>query len=296
MHESTLSAYSEINGYSSLPTIYPESLIESVLFGTVKGAYTGAIDRKGLFEEAHGGTLFLDEVNSMPLTSQAKLLRVLEERVVQPLGGKEQIPIDVRIISSCNSYPQDVFAKKEMRQDLFYRLAVVNILIPPLVERKSDIFLLAHHFIAKYNEKYHKNVLSMEDEITTFFLNYTWPGNVRQLRYCIECAMNLVGEKETTIKKQHLPFYLWKDAEEGSGDRFYREFQNIEDITTPKKKRRRREVELPEKNILGDIQKEEQERIVEALRRSGGNVSKAARDLGLSRQTLVYRMKKYKIN
>lgn len=274
----------------------PESLIESVLFGTVKGAYTGAIDRKGLFEEAHGGTLFLDEVNSMPLTSQAKLLRVLEEREVQPLGGKEQIPIDVRIISSCNSYPQDVFAKKEMRQDLFYRLAVVNILIPPLVERKSDIFLLAHHFIAKYNDKYHKNVLSMEDEITTFFLNYTWPGNVRQLRYCIECAMNLVGEKETTIKKQHLPFYLWKDAEEGSKGSFYQEYQNIEDVSAPKKKCRRREIDLPEKSVFGDIQKEEQERIVEALRRSGGNVSKAARDLGLSRQTLVYRMKKYKIN
>ncbi|MBQ4093134.1 MAG: sigma 54-interacting transcriptional regulator, partial [Firmicutes bacterium] len=103
----------------------PETLIEGLLFGTVKGAYTGAINRKGLFLEADGGTLFLDEVNSMPLASQAKLLRALEERKVQPLGSKEEIPFDTRIISSCNSYPQDIIRKKEMREDLFYRLAVV---------------------------------------------------------------------------------------------------------------------------------------------------------------------------
>lgn len=278
----------------------PETLIEGILFGTIKGVYTGALDRKGLFEEANGGTLFLDEVNSMPLSAQAKLLRVLEERYVQPLGSKEQIPIDTRIISSCNAYPQDVIKNKEIREDLFYRLAVVNILIPPLKERKSDIFLLAHHFIAGYNETYHKNVLSMEDEISTFFLNYEWPGNVRQLKNCIEGAMNLVGPKETSIKKHHLPFYLLEKKSD-DGTSFYQEFQNLDkppdtqqDEWTPAISA---SAPVEEKeSVLDTIRREERGSIIAALRKSGGNVSRAAKEMGLSRQTLVYRMKKYGIH
>lgn len=204
----------------------PETLIEGILFGTVKGAYTGAVDRQGLFEEANGGTLFLDEINSMPLASQAKLLRALEERKVQPLGSKELISFDVRIISSCNSYPQDVFQRKEIREDLFYRLAVVNILIPPLHDRKSDIFLLAHHFISTFNKRYHKNVLCLEDDVTGFFLSYEWPGNVRQLKNCIEGAMNLVGADEVSIKRKHLPFYLFRESHGENKTAFSYEFDN----------------------------------------------------------------------
>ena len=269
----------------------PETLIEGILFGTVKGVYTGAIDRKGLFEEANGGTLFLDEVNSMPLASQAKLLRVIEERKVQPLGSKELIPIDTRIISSCNTDPHAVLAKNEMREDLFYRLAVVNILIPPLSERKSDIFTLAHHFIAEFNEKYGKSVVYIEDEMTMFFLNYEWPGNVRQLKHTIECAMNLVGEKETSIKMHHLPYYLLEAAKGGEKpipELPEQEKAPAEDAAPPPSPRR-------EDGVLAEIRAAEREAIIAALRESGGNVSKAARHMGLSRQTLVYRMKKHRI-
>ena len=278
----------------------PESLIEGILFGTVKGVYTGAIDRKGLFEEASGGTLFLDEVNSMPMASQAKLLRVLEEKTVCPLGSKKEIPIDTRIISSCNSMPAVLLEKEIMRSDLFYRLAVVNIRIPSLFERKSDIFTLAHHFIAKYNEKYGKKVVRMEDEITMFFLNYEWPGNVRQLKHCIECAMNLVGEDETSVKWQHLPYYLQESEKKIDPKDFivplYTDEESagpLEDILAePTKKEKKKK----ESGVLADIRKEEREAIIDALRNAGGNVSKAARILGLSRQTLVYRMKKHRID
>lgn len=276
----------------------PETLIEGLLFGTVKGAYTGAIDRKGLFLEADGGTLFLDEVNSMPLSSQAKLLRALEERKVQPLGSKEEIPFDTRIISSCNSTPQEVFNKKLIREDLFYRLAVVNILIPPLKERKSDIFLLAHHFISKCNERYGKNVLHIEDDIVRFFLDYEWPGNIRQLKNCIEGAMNMVGEKEVSIKRHHLPFYLLQNNPEENLDyRFYQEIRDNEmqkilaDDSLPASPKRKKK----EGGVMAAIRQSEKEAIIEALQAAGGNVSKAARAMGLSRQTLVYRMKKYEI-
>jgi arginine utilization regulatory protein len=277
----------------------PETLIEGILFGTVKGVYTGALDRKGLFEEADGGTLFLDEVNSMPISAQAKLLRVLEEKHVLPLGSKERIPIDTRIISSCNAYPQDVMKNKEIREDLFYRLAVVNILIPPLRERKSDIYLLAYHFITGYNELYDKNVLCMEDEITTFFLNYEWPGNVRQLKHCIECAMNLVGPGETSIKKHHLPFYL-VEKKSDSSDFFYQEFQNFDKTPEPQSYDSETGSHGPvsskeAESIFDSIRREERGAIISALRKSGGNVSRAAKEMGLSRQTLVYRMKKYEI-
>lgn len=283
----------------------PETLIEGLLFGTVKGVYTGAIDRKGLFVEADGGTLFLDEINSMPLSSQVKLLRALEERKVQPLGSKEEIPFDIRIISSCNATPQDVFAKKLIREDLFYRLAVVNIQIPSLKDRKSDIFLLAHHFIALYNEIYGKNVLHIEDEITRFFLSYEWPGNVRQLRNCIEGAMNMVGENEISIKRQHLPFYLLQENPAADEDyRIYQEFYSDDSFLEPQSDNEKssaankssKTAKAKKKNgVMAEIRKTERDAIVAALKEAGGNVSKAARILGLSRQTLVYRMKKYEI-
>ncbi len=277
----------------------PETLLEGLLFGTAKGVYTGATERKGLFERANGGTLFLDEINSMPLSSQAKLLRVLEEKYVLPLGGKDKIKIDTRIISSCNVLPKEAIKKRQIREDLFYRLAVINIMIPSLRERKSDIFILAHHFISQYNAKYHKNVLAMEDHIMSFFLDYPWPGNVRQLKYCIECAMNLVNADETTIKEKHLPYYLKEDQENGSGF-----FQELQPMGAPEKQEEDKspnpipalKTEESGEGVLANIRERERNAIISALEKNGGCVSKSAKDLGLSRQTLAYRMKKYGIH
>lgn len=286
----------------------PETLLEGLLFGTVKGIYTGATERKGLFEQASGGTLFLDEINSMPLSSQSKLLRVLEEKYVMPLGSNEKIQINTRIISSCNVFPREAIQKQQIREDLFYRLAVINILIPSLQERKSDIFLLAHHFISLYNAKYKRSILAMEDDIMSFFLNYSWPGNVRQLKYCIECAMNLVNDDEMTIKEKHLPFYLKERPNSISS--FDQDLQSlelpIETINVPKKEfipanSTHTFIETPKaptpngENLLASIRQKEKEKIIEALVKNQGSISKSAKDLGLSRQTLVYRMKKHGI-
>lgn len=284
----------------------PETLLEGLLFGTEKGVYTGATERKGLFEQANGGTLFLDEINSMPLASQSKLLRVIEEKYVTPLGSKEKIPINTRIISSCNAFPSEAIKKQQIREDLFYRLAVINILIPSLQERKSDIFLLAHHFISQYNVKYKKNILAMDDDVTTFFLDYPWPGNVRQLKYSIECAMNLVNDDEMTIKKKHLPFYLLENPQNTHN---YHILGNLElpadALNVPKKEFISENVSaLPEApkgnisegvNVLSSIRQKEKEKIIETLVKNQGHISNSAKELGLSRQTLVYRMKKYGI-
>ncbi len=215
-----------------------------------------------------------------------------------PLGGDEKVKIDTRIISSCNVLPKTAIDRQQIREDLFYRLAVINILIPPLQERKSDIFILAYHFIAKYNVQYEKKVLAMDDEIMSFFLDYPWPGNVRQLKYCIECAMNLVGEEETAIKESHLPYYLKEHRHPDK--RYYQEFESLGG--------REKSWEEPaggdggpvaaareETGVFATIRQKERDAIIAALENNGGNVSKSARTLGLSRQTLVYRMKKYGI-
>lgn len=279
----------------------PESLLESLLFGTAKGVYTGATERKGLFERANGGTLFLDEINSMPLASQAKLLRVLEEKYVLPLGGKEKIKIDTRIISGCNVLPKVAIEKRQIREDLFYRLAVINIMIPSLRERKSDIFILAHHFISQYNVKYQKNVLAMDDEIMSFFLEYPWPGNVRQLKYCIECAMNLINADENIIRREHLPYYIqeYRDNPLEGVDEDFHAFTAPVPIEktiakTPELQTGNR-LRPDGENVLDSIRRREKEAIIAALEQSGGCVSKSAKFLGLSRQTLSYRMKKYGI-
>lgn len=280
----------------------PETLLEGILFGTTKGVYTGAVDRKGLFEEAKGGTVFLDEINSMPVSSQSKLLRVLEEKKVQPLGSKEWIPVDVRIICGCNQYPEELLRGGGMRSDLFYRLAVVNILIPPLNRRKSDILVLADYFISRYNEKYQNDVLGIDDSVKLFFTEYDWPGNVRQLRHCVECAMNLMEPGENVIKRKHLPFYLQEGLETDSlseyhNDKRYPLFQQ-----QPSGDGNASVREVPEpviKEVLSvkeQIKQSQRKEIVDVLIRCGGNVSRAARELKLPRQTLVYRMKKFDIN
>lgn len=262
----------------------PETLLESILFGTSKGIYTGAVERKGLFEEAEGGTLFLDEINSMPLFSQSKLLRVLEEKEIQHLGSKERIKINVRIISSSNVFPEEAISKEQIREDLFYRLAVVNIMIPGLASRKSDILLLTNHFIKLYNESFQKHILGLDDGVLKFFLDFPWPGNVRQLKHCLEAAMNLVTGDDRKIKMKHLPAYLLSGNNAATGG--YLQKKPLD---------RNKDHEPESIPVFSAIFEKEKAEIIQALMENKGNVSKTAKQLGMHRQSLIYRIKKYNI-
>ncbi|EHQ90552.1 sigma-54 interaction domain-containing protein [Desulfosporosinus youngiae] len=262
----------------------PETLLESILFGTSKGIYTGAVERKGLFEEAEGGTVFLDEINSMPLFSQSKLLRVLEEKEIQHLGSKERIKINVRIISSSNVFPEEAISKEQIREDLFYRLAVVNIMIPSLASRKSDILLLTKHFIKLYNESFQKHIVGPDDEVLKFFLDFSWPGNVRQLKHCLEAAMNLVSGDDLKIKMKHLPAYLLSGNNFATGGYLLK--KSLDKNKHP---------EPESTGVFSTIFEKEKEEIIQALVENKGNVSKTAKQLGMHRQSLIYRIKKYNI-
>jgi len=242
----------------------PENLLEGILFGTRKGGFTGAINRKGLFEQANGGTLLLDEINSMSKSLQAKLLRVLQEGLVRPVGGKEDIKVDVRIIATSNKSPVESIREGNLREDLYYRLAVVLLQLPLLSERQDDILLLANYFINIINKKFNKRIMGLSDEVKEIFYNYSWPGNVRQLEHVIEGAINIISDGNY-IKKEHVkPFLI--------------------DIRSNQKT-------LPEK-----MEKLEKEYIIEALKKNAKNITTTAKYLGIKRQSLQYRMNKYDIN
>lgn len=269
----------------------PDTLLESILFGTSKGSFTGALDTPGLFEQADGGTLFLDEINSMSLGSQAKLLRVLETKEIRHIGGQEDIKIDVRIISSCNQQPYEEIEEKRLREDLFYRLAVVNVVIPSLSERQSDIIVLANYFIDFFNQKLKKNILSFDRKVHDAFVAYSWPGNVRQLRHCIEYAITMADPSQQIITEDLLPQYFEEEfSEQVSKTRHQLRMEDHE----------HRDAEgassaLDSENIFEEIENKEIEKIVKTLLECNGNVSHSARKLGMHRQSLIYRMKKYNI-
>ncbi|ADL08241.1 sigma-54 interaction domain-containing protein [Thermosediminibacter oceani] len=254
----------------------PESLLEGILFGTVKGSFTGAVDRPGLFEQAHGGTLLLDEINSMGINLQAKLLRVLQEGCVRRIGDTRTIPVNVRIIATTNEDPLQAVEKGILRKDLFFRLGVVCVKIPPLRERKEDIILLTRHFIDKFNKKLNRNVIDISPAVKRIFMEYNWPGNVRELENVIEGSMNMIGD-ESLIEEEHLPFYITdylnrKSEKTGADLLAFMELENYS---------------LDE--ILSKIEKEI---IKRTIKECNGNVTKAADRLKVKRQTLQYRMRR----
>ena len=257
----------------------PENLLESILFGTVKGIFTGATDRKGLFEEANGGTLFLDEINSMPINLQGKLLRVLEEKKVRRLGAKEEIPVDVRLISSSNIDPDQAIREDKLRNDLVYRIAVVTIKIPPLRERRDDIELLVDHFINSFNQILGKHIQKVSPAMHKMMMEYHWPGNVRQLKNWIECAMNLVPEHETILDDKYVS----------------NNFNAFSTAAVVEKKSKSSMLSERRQSVFEEIKEQECLMIEEALRRHMGNVTKAAKEMGIKRQSLQYRMRKYGI-
>lgn len=262
----------------------PESLFEGILFGTSKGGFTGAIDKEGLFEQANGGTLLLDEINSIPPQLQAKLLRVLQEKVVRRIGGSKDIPIDVRIISTTNENPKDIIKLGKMRLDLYYRLNVIFLEIPPLRERTEDILLLTEKFIEEYNKKLNKNITGISNEVKKIFTTYLWPGNIRELDNIIYSSM--VMADEDIITRNSLNMY-W------DSELFTKEKEN-KDIYINLNGMKEEMVEI--NNSLEDkVSKIEENYIREAIAAYPNNLSKAAAYLGVSRQALQYKMKKYNI-
>ncbi|MTI57244.1 sigma-54 interaction domain-containing protein [Geosporobacter ferrireducens] len=247
----------------------PTTLLESILFGTVKGSYTGAEDRPGLFESANGGTLFLDEINSMDMAMQVKILKAIEEKKITRIGDNKPIYVDVKIISAVNEDPYGCVKLKKLREDLFYRLNTVQIDIPPLRERIADISYLTDYFIAVYNSKMNKNVLGVTEEVKEIFEYYNWPGNVRELRNIIEGAFNIIGSR--FIQKENLPQYLIS--------RYDRESERLE--------ARNRNLSLAEKVELYE------KRLIMAALDSSPSVTAAADKLKISKQALNYKLTKY---
>jgi arginine utilization regulatory protein len=259
----------------------PETLIESLLFGTTKGSFTGAIDRMGLFEQAKGGTLFLDEINSLSTPLQAKLLRALQEKTISRLGDIKERPIDVRIIAAINEDPIDAISNNRLRKDLFYRLGVVTLFIPPLRDRTEDIHLLAELFVQKYNKQFQMEVKGISVEVMQFFLSNDWPGNVRELQHMIEGAMNLMTD-DGEIVYAHLPIHFIhrkaKKAEKLDSASSYQDFEHSE--TT-----------APLKVVADEFEKYY---IHKVLDNNKGNVTSAAKELNISRQSLQYHLRKQK--
>jgi arginine utilization regulatory protein len=262
----------------------PDNLIESLLFGTKRGAFTGAIDQPGLFEQANGGTLLLDEINSLNLNLQAKLLRALQEKTIRRVGDTKDTPVDVRVIANINEDPIDAITNNHLRKDLYYRLGVVSVFIPPLRERKEDIPPLVQHFIKKYNDRFQMNVKGLSDEVKQSFLEYDWHGNVRELEHIIEAAMNIIMEDEEIIGYSHLPFQ-------------YRSKLHVKERNTPSVSvdmflKERTESSASLKDQMDYFEKAYIEHV---WKNNDYNISRTADVLGLSRQSLQYRMKKLKI-
>ncbi|MFP7298143.1 sigma-54 interaction domain-containing protein [Neobacillus niacini] len=262
----------------------PDNLIESLLFGTKRGAFTGAIDQPGLFEQANGGTLLLDEINSLNLNLQAKLLRALQEKTIRRVGDTKDTPVDVRVIANINEDPIDAITNNHMRKDLYYRLGVVTVFIPPLRERKEDIPLLVQHFIKKYNVRFQMNVMGLSEEVRKSFLDYDWTGNVRELEHIIEAAMNIIMDDEDIIKYPHLP-YQYRSKMHGK-------VKNISTASVDNFIQERADIPASLKDQMEYFEKSYIEHV---WKNNDHNISRTADVLGLSRQSLQYRMKKLNI-
>lgn len=251
----------------------PANLLESLFFGTEKGCYTGALTRKGLLEEADGGTLFLDEINSMETGLQAKLLKVLEEKKVRRLGGNRDIPFDVRIVAAVNEEPARLIREHRLREDLYYRLGVVRITLPPLRKRVGDIPLLIRYFIDQYNRKMKRSIQGVSAQALRRLERYSWPGNVRELQNVIEGAF--ASARSELLVLDHM-----EDALE------YQEVSLAEES---------REGDIdPGFSLTKALEQYERELLHKAMEQSS-SISQAARLLGLSRQNLKYKLQKYNL-
>ena len=242
----------------------PENLLEGILFGTIKGGFTGAEDRPGLFELANGGTLFLDEINSMPMQLQSKLLRVLQDNTIRRVGETRTTKVDVRIIAATNIPPEEAIKRKQLRGDLYYRLNVVSFEIPKLRDRLGDIPILANFFISKFNKKFNKNVKNISAEVLDIFEKYKWEGNVRELEHLIEGIVSIRDVETIDVKDLPYKFQHYKESTNQSNNK------SLNDI-----------LEETERQLIND-----------ALMKTDNNITKTAEILQIPRQTLQYKIKK----
>ncbi|MBC8059880.1 MAG: sigma 54-interacting transcriptional regulator [Clostridiaceae bacterium] len=252
----------------------PAPLLEGMLFGTEKGGFTGAENKKGLFQEANHGTILLDEVNSLEPYLQSKLLRVLQEGNIRPIGGNKSIDIDVRIIATLNEEPEKLIESGKLRKDFYYRLGVLRIDIPALRDRKGDIPVFVEKLIEKYNKILMKNIRGIDEVMMAKLQEYNWPGNIRELKNVIEAAINM-ADNNSVLTENYFDARISnksclsaEEFMENIGENF-----QLEDY-------------------IGDMEK----RIIEKIfRKNKGNVSKTSRELSISRQNLQYKLKRYKI-
>jgi transcriptional regulator with PAS, ATPase and Fis domain len=247
----------------------PESLMESEIFGHEKGAFTGAAERRiGCFELADGGTLLLDEIGEMPAQTQAKLLRVLEDRKVRRLGSKVETPVDVRVLAATNKNPEQAVADGHLRQDLYFRLNVFHIHLPPMREHKEDLPLLVEHLLADISTKHHKKVTGVGADVMDLFKSYPWPGNVRELRNALERAA--IASDRGTVARQHLAADFGRTpATTNSG---------LGGIRFP---------------VGTTVDAAERELILQTLAATSQNKTRAAELLGISLKTLHNKLKEY---
>jgi len=250
----------------------PDTLLESILFGTAKGSFTGAVESPGLFEAAEGGTIFLDEINSMPLHLQVKLLRVLQDGSVRRVGGSTEKRVNVRIIAAASDSPEECLRKNSLRRDIFYRLCVLTLHVPPLRERKNDIEMLLHFFITRYNKVLQKSIRAVSRSVIDHFMNYSWPGNVRELEHLVEYALHMVEHHESTLQYEHI-------AER---------FRSPEGFEAP---RDSGEAFSGLTDLRGQVRNLEKGMIKQALDSMEWNYTRAAMLLGISRQSLQHKVK-----
>jgi two-component system response regulator HydG len=258
---------------------FTETLLESELFGHIKGAFTGAaVDRKGLFEIADKGTLFLDEIGDMPLNMQAKLLRVIEDGIVIPVGGNKPVVVDVRIISATNHDLAGLVEQKKFREDLYFRIKGVSITIPSLRQRREDIPLLADFFLKEAAEETGSKVIGISDAVMNIFTGYEWPGNIRQMRNTIR-TMVVMSDREK-LDVQDLPPEINRVRQLTGGSTSFTAGGSNEQANAAS--------EMP----LNEIEKQA---IIDTLAKTGNNREKAAKLLGIGERTLYRKIKEYNL-
>ncbi|MDA8441078.1 MAG: sigma 54-interacting transcriptional regulator, partial [Peptococcaceae bacterium] len=264
----------------------PESLLESELFGYVEGAFTGAKKggQAGKFDLADKGTIFLDEIGDMPVAMQAKLLRVLQEKEIEPLGSAQSKKVDVRILAATNLNLEKLIIDGKFREDLYYRLNVINLHLPPLRERIMDLGLFVDYFMHKFNREFGLNVTGIHPEVMDIFAGYSWPGNIRELENVMERVFNIIDAKVITVN--HLPLYLVSSVR---NSRSYTDTPPDAPLNLHQSFPR----DTTANTLFNIVEKTEKETIVKALTLSGGNKVAAAHLLGISRQGLYKKLDKY---